>query len=371
MAGTAAGTAPFQVTGDRVSAGSAAASNASKHVLAWGNNGNGQLGDGTTTNADVPVKVKLPKGVKVTQLRAGCFHTVAVTSKDHVLAWGDNGNGQLGNGTTVDSTTPVRVRLPRSTKVTAVRAGCQYSLALTSKGHVLAWGYNGFGQLCNGTSTDSDAPVRVRLPKGSKVQILSAGFNFVFASVSGGGLFVWGANNLGQFGDGTTTGSDTPVSIGPMHGGHMHGGPIGHLVSLVAGCGHTLALFSRGAVLAWGGKRSGAAWQRHHHQQRHAGRRPAARRRQGEDDQRQLRRQLRADRQGQRAGLGLQRFRPARRRRRSRGQRYAGQGRRPERMARVSGELRPGRQPRAGHRAQEVIASRKSSKQRPAGDKPR
>ena len=244
MAGTAAGTAPFQVTGDRVSAGSAAASNASKHVLAWGNNGNGQLGDGTTTNADVPVKVKLPKGVKVTQLRAGCFHTVAVTSKDHVLAWGDNGNGQLGNGTTVDSTTPVRVRLPRSTKVTAVRAGCQYSLALTSKGHVLAWGYNGFGQLCNGTSTDSDAPVRVRLPKGSKVQILSAGFNFVFASVSGGGLFVWGANNLGQFGDGTTTGSDTPVGVLLPAGARVK--------TISASCDDSYALTAKGNVLAWG-----------------------------------------------------------------------------------------------------------------------
>jgi alpha-tubulin suppressor-like RCC1 family protein len=306
----AAGTTAHVITADRAgagrpaAAGPAAAGTASGSLRAWGENAAGELGDGTTTNAAVPVKVELPTGTKVTQVRAGCLHTVALTSKGHVLAWGANGNGQLGNGTTTDSTTPVRVKISRNTKVTAVRAGCDFSLALTSKGHVLAWGYNGFGELGNGTTTDSDTPVRVQLPTGteataisagqhfslartskghalawglnisgqlgngtttnssvpvrvqlptgSKVHILSAGFNFAFVSVSGGGVFVWGANNLGQFGDGTTTGSDTPVSIGPMHG-EPTGGPIGHLVSLVAGCGHAIALFSRGAVLAWGG----------------------------------------------------------------------------------------------------------------------
>jgi alpha-tubulin suppressor-like RCC1 family protein len=299
-----------EVTAQRASAGRsatpgiAAGGSASGTLRAWGGNANGQLGNGTTTNAGVPVKVELPTGTKVTQVRAGCLHTVALTSKGHVLAWGANGFGELGTGTITDSTTPVRVKISRSTKITAVRAGCHFSLALTSKGHVLAWGDNGFGelgngttigsdtpvrvqlptgtkataisagwnfslartskghvlawglndngQLGNGTTTNSDTPVRVHLPTGSKAQILSAGFNFAFASVSGGGVFVWGANNLGQFGDGTTTSSDTPVSIGPMHGGPV-GGPIGHLVSLVAGCGHTIALFSRGAVLAWGG----------------------------------------------------------------------------------------------------------------------
>jgi alpha-tubulin suppressor-like RCC1 family protein len=297
-------TAQRASVGRSATAGIAAAGTSSGSLRAWGENAAGELGDGTTTNAAVPVKVELPAGTKVTQVRAGCLHTVALTSKGHVLAWGSNVDGQLGDGTRTDSTTPVRVKISRSTNVTAVRAGCNFSLALTSKGHVLAWGYNGLGELGNGTITDSDTPVRVQLPTGtkataisagqdfslartskghalawglnvsgqlgngtttnsgvpvrvqlptgSKVHILSAGFNFAFVSVSGGGVFVWGANNLGQFGDGTTTSSDTPVSIGPMHGGPT-GGPIGHLVSLVAGCGHTIALFSRGAVLAWGG----------------------------------------------------------------------------------------------------------------------
>ena len=312
----AAGTTAHAITADRAGAGRpaaaglAAAGTASGPLRAWGSNQTGQLGDGTTDATAVPVRVQLPAGTKVTQARAGCFHTLALTSKGHVLAWGDNSFGQLGNGTTVSSDAPVRVKLPSGTKVTAVRAGCLFSLALTSKGHVLAWGDNTDGQFGNGTTAGSDTPVRVRLPsgttataisagenfslartskdhalawgdnslgefgngstvssetpvrvklpKGSKVRILSAGFNFAFASTSGGGAYAWGADNLGQLGDGiTTTDSDTPVSIGPQQVGSQQGGSSGHLVSLVAGCGHALALLSNGEFLAWGANSQG------------------------------------------------------------------------------------------------------------------
>ena len=298
-------TADLAAAGRPAAAGLAAAGTATGPLRAWGGNQSGQLGDGSTDPSDVPVRVQLPSGTKVTQARAGCFHTVALTSKGHVLAWGDNSLGQLGNGSTVSSDTPVRAKLPSGTKVTAVRAGCRFSLALTSKGHVLAWGDNTDGQFGNGTTTGSDTPVRVKLaqgttataisagkdfglartakghalawgenslgelgngttvssetpvrvklPKGSKVRILSAGFNFAFASTSGGGVYAWGADNLGQLGDNTiTTDSDTPVSIGPQQDGPRQGGPNGHLVSLVAGCGHALALVSNGELLAWG-----------------------------------------------------------------------------------------------------------------------
>jgi alpha-tubulin suppressor-like RCC1 family protein len=283
----------------------AASTAASKHLLAWGSDGAGQLGDGGTTSQDTPVAAKLPAGTKVTQVRAGCFHTLALTSKGHVLAWGSNVEGQLGDGTTTDSLTPVRVKLPSGTKVTAIRAGCLFSLALTSKGHVLAWGLNEFGELGNGTTTNSDAPVRAELPAGAQVTGISAGENFslartskghvlawgvnvdgqlgnastansstpvrvllpagavvttmaagdnfALAGTSGGGLFAWGINDVGQFGNGTTTSSDTPVEIFIL----VRGPSIGHLVSLAAATGHTLALFSSGALLAWGDNSQG------------------------------------------------------------------------------------------------------------------
>jgi alpha-tubulin suppressor-like RCC1 family protein len=309
MAAPVAGTTSFQqksgpVTRDNLAAADTAAS---RHVLAWGRNDFGQLGNGTSTGASTPVRVRLPGRATVQQVRAGCDHTVALTSTGQVLAWGINSNGQLGNGSIASRETPVRVRIPRGTKVTAVRAGCDFSLALTSRGGVLAWGDNFYGQLGNHTTTDSHVPVRVQLPAGTKVTAISAGGSFALARTSGGRVlawgqntnaelgndsttssdvplqvdlppgvrvtiisagynfavaratgrpfayFAWGANNLGQYGNGSTAGSATPVGVidsvtGP---GHVH------LASLFAGCGHTLALLSSGAVLAWGANDEG------------------------------------------------------------------------------------------------------------------
>ena len=182
-------------------------------VLAWGYNSKGQLGDGKTTQSDVPVKVKLPTGTKVTAVAAGCLHSLAVTSTGHVLAWGYNSNGQLGDGSITSSDVPVKVKLPTGTKVTAVAAGCSHSLAVTTTGHVLAWGYNSNGQLGDGKTTQSDVPVKVKLPTGTKVTAVAAGCLHSLALTSTGHVLAWGYNALGQLGDGKTTQSDVPVKV--------------------------------------------------------------------------------------------------------------------------------------------------------------
>src|SRR5262249_6442419 len=106
---SAAGGSP--AAGAQAGAGAAAAA-LGDTILAWGNNVNGQLGDGTKTTRFNPVTVHLPPGTTVTSVRTGCFHTLALTSTGQVLAWGFNGDGELGNGTTTDSATPVPVSLP-------------------------------------------------------------------------------------------------------------------------------------------------------------------------------------------------------------------------------------------------------------------
>ncbi len=186
---------------------------AAGQVWAWGHNGSGQLGDGTRTESHVPVRVKLPKGVRVTAIAVGGFDGLALTSAGHVLAWGDNGFGQLGNGTRRSSSLPVRVRFPAGTEVTAVGVGSLHNLALTSAGHVLAWGSNAFGQLGNGTRTNSDIPVRVRLPAGARVLAVSAGGGFSLALTRAGRVLTWGHNQFGQLGNGTMISSDIPVVV--------------------------------------------------------------------------------------------------------------------------------------------------------------
>jgi alpha-tubulin suppressor-like RCC1 family protein len=182
-------------------------------VWAWGHNGSGQLGDGTRTESHIPVRVKLPQGVTVTAIAVGGFDGLALTSAGDVLAWGDNGFGQLGDGTRRSSSVPVRVRFPAGTKVTAVGVGSLHNLALTSAGHVLAWGSNAFGQLGNGTKTNSDIPVRVKLPAGARVLAVSAGGGFSLALTRAGRVLTWGHNQFGQLGNGTMISSDFPVVV--------------------------------------------------------------------------------------------------------------------------------------------------------------
>ncbi|MCN0181366.1 RCC1 domain-containing protein, partial [Salinispora arenicola] len=155
-------------------------------ALAWGSNRQGQLGDGTTVDSSTPASVSLPPGITVTAVAAGASHSLAITSTGTALAWGDNSNGQLGNGTTSDSPVPVDVSLPPGITVTAVAAGAFHSLAVTSTGTVLAWGNNFFGQLGEGTTTGNSTPVPVNLPAGTTVTAVAAGAFHSLASTSTG-----------------------------------------------------------------------------------------------------------------------------------------------------------------------------------------
>jgi alpha-tubulin suppressor-like RCC1 family protein len=213
-------------------------------LRAWGLNDFGQLGNDTTISSDTPVKVQLPPGTQVTSMRAGCGHTLALTTTGQVLAWGYNNDGELGDGTTTSTGTPVMVKLPPGTKVKAIRAGCFHSLALTTTGHVLAWGFSGQGELGNGSILSSPEPVMVKLPKGTKVAAISAGAGHSLAVTTTGRLYAWGYNGGGQLGDGTTTNADIPVRVKL---------PLGAKVTAIAaGCDHNLALTAKGHVLAWG-----------------------------------------------------------------------------------------------------------------------
>ena len=215
----------------------------SGQVLAWGRNDSGQLGNGTTANSSTPVQVLLPSGTTVTAIAGGYFHSLALTSTGQVLAWGLNNAGQLGNGTTTNSSTPVAVSLPGTT-VTAIAGGLWHSLALTSTGQVLAWGYNLDGELGNGTTVDIPIPLPVLIPPGTTVTAIAGGGQHSLALTSTGRVLAWGLNYNGQLGNGTTTNSSTPVAVSL---------PSGTTVTAIAGGNfHSLALTSSGRVLAWG-----------------------------------------------------------------------------------------------------------------------
>jgi alpha-tubulin suppressor-like RCC1 family protein len=221
-------------------------------VLAFGHNYLGQLGDGTITDSNVPVAVSLPSGARVTQAAAGFGFSLAVTSRGGVLAWGDNGVGELGDGQVSRSpvTTPVPVALPRGTTVTQVAASTgDWALALTSAGQVLAWGDNFYGDLGNGTVKESDVPVRVPLPAGVTVIQVAAGAATGYALTSAGTVYAWGSGADGALGNGSTANSATPVAVAI---------PQGTRIFQVSSYGSfALALATTGRVLAWGHNSAG------------------------------------------------------------------------------------------------------------------
>ena len=187
-------------------------------AYAWGDNSSGQLGDGTTTDQTTPVAVAqgaLPATARLTQVAAGQYHSLALAADGTAYSWGDNGSGQLGDGTTTNHTSPVAVAqgvLPTTARLVQVAAGDRHSLALAADGTLYAWGENADGQLGDGTYTDRSAPVAVTMPAGVRFVQVSAGNAYSLALAADGTLYGWGRNGNGQLGDGTTSQRLTPVA---------------------------------------------------------------------------------------------------------------------------------------------------------------
>ncbi len=212
-------------------------------VWCWGSNWFGQLGDGTTTRRLTPVAVSgLSSGVRA--IAVGTEHTCALTSGGAVLCWGGNNNGQLGDGTSVNRLTPVAVRTLTS-GVRAIAAGGLASngssCALLDSGAVRCWGANALGQLGDGSTTDRSTPVAVATLT-SGVTAIDVGGSHACALTGFGSFVCWGDNAFGQLGDGTLERSSVPVAVSLVTRG----------VAVAAGATHTCALNRDGAIFCWG-----------------------------------------------------------------------------------------------------------------------
>jgi Regulator of chromosome condensation (RCC1) repeat len=156
----------------------------------------------------VPVRVSLPSGVTLTAIAAGYESGYAIGSDSHLYAWGANSDGERGDGTTTNADTPVQVSLPTGVTATAIAGGNSTAYAIGSSGKLCAWGENNDGQLGNGTTSSSDTPVQVSLPTGVRAKALAGGSNTGYAIGSDGKLYSWGFNADGELGDCSTTGRD-------------------------------------------------------------------------------------------------------------------------------------------------------------------
>jgi len=214
-------------------------------VWAWGANGAGQLGRGTITDHEVtPARVAVLN--HVTRISAGRGFALALRSDGIVFAWGLNGSGQLGNGTTTDSSKPVKIA--GLSQVTGIAAGWDSAVAIESSSisaltSVWTWGANDQGQLGDGTLAEHSTPERVTgIP--ASVRGVSAGVRYAMVLGADGSVWGWGENITGE--------------LGVAHEGNAVTRPVNAIAAgsgitqLAAGGGHVLALKSDGTVLAWG-----------------------------------------------------------------------------------------------------------------------
>jgi alpha-tubulin suppressor-like RCC1 family protein len=217
-------------------------------VKCWGYNIYGQLGNGGTVGTLVPVDVSgLGSGVRA--VAAGSLSSCAITTEGKVKCWGYNSDGRLGNGGTTDSSVPVDVS-GSSGGVLTVSIGGGHTCALTTGGGVKCWGNNYYGQLGDGSTTNSNVPVDVSgLSNG--VQAITVGGFHTCALMTGGGAKCWGRNNGGQLGNGESgmqTNQSLPVNVSGLSG---------TLRSIAAGSMHTCAVTSSGGAKCWGNNEYG------------------------------------------------------------------------------------------------------------------
>jgi alpha-tubulin suppressor-like RCC1 family protein len=200
-------------------------------VRCWGYNAYGEVGDNTTTNRSVATLVVSSSGSGtlsgVSHLSSGRFHSCALISDGSVYCWGDNDNGELGDGTTINRLHPVRAG-EIATAIT-INAGEYHSCAALADGTAQCWGAAAFGQVGDGTTADATSPVTVIGPGGygeltGVVKVSAGGGNWpdgsgtdnyehTCALLSDGTVVSWGQNIYGQLGDGTTAMSISPVAV--------------------------------------------------------------------------------------------------------------------------------------------------------------
>ncbi|MGI6443569.1 MAG: fibronectin type III domain-containing protein [Candidatus Dojkabacteria bacterium] len=227
----------------------------------WGYNYDGQLGNGSDTDSNVPVQVSagaIPSGVTLVSVSAGYYHTCGIGSDGKGYCWGNNGNGQLGNGSTTKSTVPVQVSsgaIPTGVTLVSISAGGFHTCGMGSDNQAYCWGYNYYGQLGNGSTTKSTVPVQVSsgaIPTGVTLVSISAGYYHTCGLGDDGHGYCWGYNYYGRLGNGSTTNSNVPVQVSS---GAIPSGTT--LSSISTGYSHTCGMGSDGHGYCWGSNSNG------------------------------------------------------------------------------------------------------------------
>jgi alpha-tubulin suppressor-like RCC1 family protein len=205
-------------------------------IFCWGAGMNGELGDGRTTSSATPVRVALNR--VAVDVSAGASHACAITLEYELWCWGWNVYGQLGLSGPENQGVPVRVEPERP--YASVSAGWYHGCALTPGGEAYCWGRNDQGQLGTGNTIDSPLPVPVS--GGLRFAKLSAGAFHTCGLTLEGNAYCWGLNLHGQLGSGSAVSQSIPTAVSWS----------GQLIDISAGYAHSCAVTANDRAICWG-----------------------------------------------------------------------------------------------------------------------
>jgi hypothetical protein len=182
-----------------------------QNVLCWGSNWHGQTGAVPSLESNGAVLTSELNGTW-TRLDAGRLHTCGI-NEFQVYCWGNGIFGQLGNGRIDDSHSPMIVPLNNAENIINIESGSFHTCALSEAGNVYCWGWNGFGQLGDGTHSDSSTPVQVILPNNERVVIIDAGETHNCALTESAKTYCWGSNSAQQISSYSKYSHPLPITV--------------------------------------------------------------------------------------------------------------------------------------------------------------
>jgi len=174
----------------------------------WGDNASGQLGDNTITKKSSPVQT-IAFGTNWKQVSGGKLHTACIKTDGTLWTWGDNASGQLGDNTITKKSSPVQT-IAFGTNWKQVFCGYAHTIATKTDGSLWVWGFNSNGQIGDNTIANRSSPVQT-IAFGSTWKQASGGKLHTACVKTDGSLWIWGNNDQGQLGDSTIVSKSSPI----------------------------------------------------------------------------------------------------------------------------------------------------------------
>lgn len=232
------------------------------NAYCWGVASSGQLGNNSITQSTVPVAVSTTgvlSGKTIQKLSTGANHSCVIASDNLAYCWGSGTNGRLGNNSTANSLVPVAVNTAgvlSGKTILQIATGSRHSCAIASDNLVYCWGRNTEGQLGDNTTSQRTTPVAVNTAgalSGKTILSISAGGDHTCVIASDNLVYCWGRNVEGEIGDGTMTQRNVPTAV------NTSGALSGKTIAQVSVGEHSVcARDNSDIVYCWGGR--GSFW---------------------------------------------------------------------------------------------------------------